>query len=177
MPSIFEDNLMKNVETVTRNTDKFINYSSQRQEKHQKIRNYTHQRIHQNAKKQNGEQMDAVCSTIYAVSIPTTSATIKEVTLPEDTIEEFVTEEDLEITRTDEYCRLCGSISNELLPIFDNFGLLYKETICLDLMPQGLIAKDDGLPQNVCVYCLVKLQSCVNTIQDFVNNQSLFNSE
>lgn len=153
LPSIFEDNLMKNVKSVTQHPEKFVNYT-----KHPTIESMTNSRI------QYGNE--------------------DEVQVKTECYEEYI-EEDLEITRANvddtinmnAFCRLCARNTDDLVPIFDENGALQVETECLRLMPSGLIKYNDDLPQYSCVECLDKLQSCVNVIDGFVLNQSLFSIE
>lgn len=157
LPTIFEDNLMKNVESVTQHPEKFVNYT-----KHSIVElPISLTTGFGNADKdQDVNQNQAIKTECY---------------------EEYI-EEELETTRAEigdtidmnAFCRLCARNSCDLVPIFDEKGELYLETKCLRLMPSGLIRQDDELPQYSCVECLEKLQSCANIIDSFVLNQSLF---
>jgi Zinc-finger associated domain (zf-AD) len=156
---------MENVKSVTKNIEKFVNYTKQpKSEDSQKVSDEIIN--HQQSRKiqYRDELQDELIET-------------EEV--------EYI-DEDLVITRADEmsetneiysYCRLCAKTANDLIPIFDEIGELTEDTECLRLMPEGLITKDDNLPQYTCVDCLQKLQSCASIIDRFVSNQSLFVSE
>lgn len=148
---------MENVKSVTRNPGKFVNYTKQTIETSPK-------------------QTKRKSKEIYFEPISKEeSAEYLEESLEDELIN---TTESIDI---DTYCRLCATNTSsntcELLPIFDEKGQLHAYTECLKLMPNGLIVKDDGLPQYVCEYCLEKLQSCANIIDGFVVNQSLFVTE
>lgn len=148
LPSIFEDNLMKNVESVTQHPEKFVNY------------------------------------TKHPVIDPHSGDANQNHSIKTECYEEYI-EEELETSITDPtdaidmnaFCRLCARNTEDLVPIFDDNGALHVETECLRLMPSGLIQQNDELPQYSCVECLEKLQSCVNIIDGFVLNQSLFSLE
>lgn len=156
---------MKNVKLVTENPEKFVNYTKHSNEA------ADNRRSHELASptKKNEKQFKMI-----------------DVKPEPETYVEYLDEE-LEISRTDQttesigmfdvFCRLCARTAEELIPIFDEDGDLHEETECLKLMPSGLIGRDDGLPQYTCAECLEKLQSCVNIIDGFVFNQTLFVSE
>lgn len=169
LPTIFEDNLMKNVKCVTENPEKFVNYT-----KHTTI--------------ETAETMN-ITNPLVVIRKQTQRQKDQDNANKPPVIEEYLEyiEEELEISRADQalesvdlncLCRLCARNSDDLLvAIFDNFGNLNVETECLKLMPPGVILHGDGLPQYACTDCIDKLQSCVNIINGFVLNQSLFLSE
>lgn len=183
IPTFFEDNLMENVKSVSENPEKFINYTKQQ------IVEIKHMKTYENS----------TVAKVQRRSLPISPEKQEKQDLPKVKLEQMAPEdmfelietddlveyidEDLEIERTHQtadsaeassYCRLCARISDELMQIFDERGHLNVETECLKLMPNGLIRKDDGLPQYVCVECIIKLQSCISIVDGFVSNQSLF---
>lgn len=160
LPTIFEDNFMKNVKEVAKNSENFLHHAKIPEASPATNRNKTKEKELTNVVKDNSP-------------------------IKFEYVEEFI-DEDLEITTANEvtdsvdinsFCRLCTKESEELVPIFDEAGQFHEETYCFKLMPQGLIASDDGLPQYVCTDCLDRLQSCASIIDGFVVNQSLFVSE
>lgn len=164
LPSIFEDNLMKNVQSVTQNPDKFVNY--------------TKNLIHELPVKKELETSPQ--GSKVAFDPKNDEESLGEKIEYEDEVEYI--DEELEISKTEDseavdindYCRLCGNNFDDLIPIFTPEGELQD---CFKLMPRGLISKDDGLPQFTCDECLSKLESCANIIDGFVMNQNLFVSE
>lgn len=166
LPSIFEDNLMANVKCVSENKEKFVNYTkhvvpSIKLECSPEIRQSKRDVHHKN------QQVD-------------------DTNKDDEEHQEYI-EEVLEISRADDdqedsidinaFCRLCARNLNNLVPLFSESGDFNIETECLKLMPPGLIAKDDGLPQYSCMECIDKLQSCATIIDSFVCNQNLFELE
>lgn len=168
IPSIFEDNLMKNARLVTENREMFVNYArhSKNDPEFRKIV------LHKTNERDFKEEIFEADQNI-------------EVTLPNQ--EESVVEEEeiIETSKADEcepiiitdYCRLCASSIAVLVPIFDENGEFTEDAECLNVMPSGLIQMNDNLPQSACNECLEKLQFCSNIINGFVYNQSLFVSE
>ena len=159
---------MKNVQLVTKNPEKFVNYSkSTAIEAHEK--RFSPSKSSQIHFMKSHEQIEEEY----------------EQEKTDDCIEYI--EEELEIVRADqqsdlidinEFCRLCTrNFDIGLVSIFDEHGNFTDETECLKVMPPKLITLNDGLPQQVCVECLEKLQSCATIIDGFVMNQSLFVSE
>ena len=190
LPSVFEDNLMKNVHTVTKNSDKFLNYSkhsivepSMRQPRPNIVRPST-TKVDVNSLIGKIKKIPPSAIEVRHTSNTTENEYFEIITQDEMDEEEFI-EEDLEITRTDqddtlnfsEFCRLCVTCPSDLIPIFDENGDFCKETECIKLMPHGTITCNDGLPQYACPECLHKLQSCMDTIDGFVKNQSLYSME
>jgi Zinc-finger associated domain (zf-AD)/THAP domain len=78
------------------------------------------------------------------------------------------------IEEIDNLCRLCARSESEMVPIFSDNGELTTEALSIKIMPECVIQFNDGLPQQACITCLEKLQSCVNIIDGFVVNQNLF---
>lgn len=162
MPTIFENNLLKTVQKVTQNPEKFVNYSKL-------------------------TAIDTSTAENRENFYRTRHNEIKSVTKREEEkeAEAFTEYEELEIERDDEveeidinsFCRLCARNSGNLIAIFNENGEFNAETESLKLMPDGMITKDDGYPQGTCLECVEKLQSCFNIIDGFVLNQSLFVSE
>lgn len=159
IPSIFEDNLMKNVQSAVENAEKFVTYSKSRTLSDQvftidnkRTLNITEKILLGNPspKKSKHEEIEHIVEYVK----------------PEDEPYEIDTN----------ICRLCANNCLDLIQIFDDDGNFYAETECFSLMPVGVISKDDGLPQFTCTECLEKLQSCSNIIDNFVQNQSLFSS-
>lgn len=177
LPSIFEDNLMKNVKKVHQNPKKFVNYTKhatyQRSSKH-------HQSFHLSYKpntiREHTDDAEDVATIGETQDLKTED--IKSEEMSTEFIEENLEEEsyDTETLVIDLVCRLCANNSCDLYKIFDDQGQFYEDTECIRLMPAGLIEKDDGLPQLVCLACIEKLQSCAKVIDNFVLNQSLFSS-
>lgn len=162
LPSIFEDNLMRNVVTAKQNAEKFSTYSKTR-------------------------DSSGPSSMIIKRRYNVTDRLKKEGKKPKFNNTVFVdcdymTEDNLIEMRQDEneyadintYCRLCAKTSMDLIAIFDEMGNYHAETDCFRMMPSDLIGKDDGLPQFTCSDCLDKLQSCANVIDSFVANQNCF---
>lgn len=145
---LFENNLMKNVKSVTRNPQKFVTYTK-------------HSTTEKSPRK---------------VKVKEEKPVAIEDNIEAEYIDESL-EVSLAAENDSLLCRLCAaSSSHELLSIFNEQGELYSDTECLRLMPPGLIEKDDGLPQFVCFPCLEKLQACSNVIDGFISNQNLFSS-
>lgn len=184
-PSIFEDNLMKNVKLVTENPEKFVNYTRyslndpppKRETRKVAVQKRVEREIREDVKlEQEDVVQESVVSTIEQEEI---------ITEPAEYIDDYIVEEDLEISRTNEdepinineYCRLCARNIEVLIPIFDDNGDFTEEAECLNVMPTGLIQMNDNLPQSACNDCLDKLQACANVIDGFVVNQTLFVSE
>lgn len=182
LPSVFEDNLMKNVKSVCQNPQKFVNYT-----RHSIPEKSTKQPLcHRSLKPINEASFKNEVS--YGIEDDVEASIKKEVSKCVEDDEEYscveLTEDTLEVCRADDIepvmdvlCRLCATDSSDLIAIFNEYGKFSEDTECLNLMPLGLIEKDDGLPQHVCIPCLDKLQSCANTIDGFVLNQSLFSPE
>lgn len=157
IPSIFEDNLMKNVQSAVENADKFVTYSKSR------------------------TQQDSLISLDQKRSLNITEKILfgspsakKSRHEPEVEEIEYLNPEDQFELVENNICRLCANNCLDLIAIFDEDGNYYAETECFSIMPQGVITKDDGHPQFACTECLEKLQSCSNTIDNFLHNQSLF---
>lgn len=159
LPTIFEDNFMKNVKQVAKNSENFLH--------HAKIPEASPA----NRFKKNEKELTNVAKANNPIKF--------------EYVEEFI-DEDLEITAVNEltdsvdinaFCRLCTKESEQLVPIFDETGQFHDETVCFKLMPQGLVERNDGLPQYACTECLERLQSCASIIDGFVVNQNLFVSE
>lgn len=160
IPTIFEDNFMQNAKEVAKNCENFLH--------HAKIADVTTER-HRRTKR-----------------LKETSKFVKTEEEENKYVEEEFIDEDLRIEPDQEaaetvdintFCRLCTKEFEEMIPIFDEMGELHADTMCFKLMPPGLIARDDGLPQYACTDCIDKLQACASIIGGFVENQDLFVSE
>lgn len=165
IPNIFENNLMKNVKSVTENPEKFLNYTKHITADHMSKQDFSSSnRISdehpKNLKIENlNEENEDEVTVEY---------------IDEELLESCKHENSIDISAL---CRLCACSVEDLIPIFNEKGKLHVETECLRLMPAGMIGCDDGLPQYACMECLEKLQSCSNIIEGFVMNQTLFESE
>lgn len=174
-PSIFEDNLLQNVKSVSENPEKFVNYTRYSMvdppPKKETKKVVVHTRVQREIKPE--------------PDVEEIEETEREeiITEPTEYIEDYIIDEDLDISRANEYiniseyCRLCARHIENLVPIFDENGGLTEETECLSVMPIGVIQMHDNLPQSACFECLLKLQACAEVIDGFVMNQSLFVSE
>lgn len=170
---MFEDNLLKNVETAQQNAEKFCTLNSIRKitgdEREFRRKRYA---VHPNvsprkiAKYEETQSIFCSSETEIVQCHNTLDLNIVDETTPED-----------ECVDINTYCRLCAQVCHDLISIFDEHGNFHIETDCFRLMPQDSILKDDGLPQHVCCECLEKLQSCVNIIDGFVTNQTYFITE
>lgn len=178
-PSIFEDNLMQTVETVKHHSEKFINYSKAALCDVSKKNNTSFVMKHPPVSSTSIYENTRLEPPVAEVQEETFGeVSEQDMMLYEEFIEETTEAVQAESEENmDDYCRLCVTCAPELIPIFNNKGKLYKLTQCLSLMPPGMINVDDGLPQYVCQECLTKLRSCVNIIDNFVDNQNLFTSQ
>lgn len=164
MPTFFENNLLKTVQKVTQNPEKFKSYS-----KLTAIETST---------AENRENF-------YKTKMNEVKVVERLTSEEQMQTENFTDYEELEIERADEieeidinsFCRLCARNAGNLIAIFNDNGDFNAETESLKLMPSGMIAKDDGFPQFTCLDCVDKLNSCLNIIDGFVVNQTLFVSE
>lgn len=157
---------MKNVKSVCQNPQKFVNYTK-------------HSISDKSPKQQIKPRPESRPTKAFSKEVNEESIAAEE----DDMFVEFI-DESLDVSRADDnveesvfLCRLCATSPTDLMPIFNEDGQFYEDTECLRLMPVGLIEKDDGLPQMVCLLCINKLQSCASIIEGFVLNQSLFTSE
>lgn len=154
IPSKFENNLQQNLQSVIQNSEKF--------------EKFTRTRIDHGGEKRGVKRKNEETSwTNETETLNVNYAT----NLDED---EKVKEEIEYIEEIDDICRLCAKQTDERIPIFNEFGELTVEAECISLMPKDTIQHNDGLPQIACLNCLHKLDSCMNIINGFVNNQALF---
>jgi hypothetical protein len=161
IPTIFENNLLKNVAKVAKNPEKFVGYN-----KHTAFESPKPE--HEVVMKRPKLKLEAK---------PTVEIEqVKEEYLDEE-LEIEQTTETIEPVDINTFCRLCAKTPPDLISIFDRNGDLHSDTKCFRLMPEGIIAFNDGLPQNVCFDCVEKLQSCFNIIDTFVENQNMFVTE
>lgn len=167
LPTIFEDNLLRNVQTAQQNAEKFSTYIKPR------MADSSRPRV---GKRQN-EQRSVY--TVREIKKPRQEQQI--ICTTEIVHSDFLAENLLESKNDDEefvdinsYCRLCARVCIDLISIFDELGNYHIETDCFRLMPQNVIVKDDGLPQSVCGECLEKLQAAANVVDGFVTNQNFF---
>jgi hypothetical protein len=183
MPSNFEDNLMENVKSVSKNPEKFINYTKHptvEVEEHKPVQQVFQTRVLR--KPEAKPQLKLRQNPVKEDSVEIVASDTLFELIETDELVEYVgeeleietaqqTSEDLEINS---YCRLCATQSDELVKIFDENGAYTQDAECLKLMPKGLIQRDDGKPQYVCVDCTLSMQSCSAIIDGFVRNQSMF---
>lgn len=149
MPSRFENNLEQNLQSVIQNSEKFMKFT--RVESDPVVR------------KRRGVKRKADDDSW---EIETSSNSYE---LREEEIEEVEYIEEI-----DDMCRLCAKTATDMVPIFNDLGEFTDESQCINIMPGDTIQCNDGLPQTACRVCLEKLQSCIDVINGFVNNQTLF---
>lgn len=149
MPSKFENNLQKNLQSAKQNADNFVKYFRVDQQHDQKVQR---RGVKRRKSEDDEEQKQEIEDKFEEVEAPNEIEYIEEI---------------------DDLCRLCAAKSEtEMIQIFDECGELSADAQCIKLMPN--IQYNDGLPQAACFNCLEKLHGCANIIDGFVANQRLF---
>lgn len=147
LPSKFENNLHKNLQSAKQNADNFTKYYRAENE-----------RVPRRGAKRKSEEPVRHESDMVAFKQK----------CEED---EFVNVVEY-IEEIDDLCRLCAKVETDMLQIFNDSGELTADAQCFKLMPD--IKFNDGLPQMACFNCIEKLANCAYIIDGFESNQQLF---
>lgn len=164
LPTRFENNLEQNLQSVIQNSEKFMKF--------------TRVELDANGEKKKRGAKRKNDQTSWVVETSNDEQYNENYNIEEENVKEEgnVIEEIEYIEEIDDICRLCATQTqtNERVHIFNEYGELTEEAESISIMPKDTIQFNDGLPQNACLNCLEKLESCVSIINGFVNNQSLF---
>jgi hypothetical protein len=167
LPSRFENNLQQNVEIVLNNAEKFSNYSRKDNPDNNIKRRVLKRKVDKSWNNEIQPRMKIIEIEPKIEYENQSSIEIERIQMQEQQIEE---EEEFVV----EICRLCTRPEQDLIRLFTDDGEFTTECECVKIMPYDLIRFNDGKPQLVCISCIEKLQSCVNTIDGFILNQDLF---